>query len=196
MDPVTWIAPTRLVRAEVDLGRGRRTVTEPLDLFYTAQRHHLNVVYWVVLDPPLAAAGLDRPVFVVEVSDPHLDLQGDESVRYLDEDFVVIASPSISEYHNGFSGRRFRRGDVSGDGEVQLDDAVRLLDHLFHAGEAPSCARTGDANDDGRLDLTDAVGILLHLFARGAPPVEPFPGCGPDLTPDELSCESYRRCDR
>jgi hypothetical protein len=87
---------------------------------------------------------------------------------------------------------RFRRGDADANGVLNLTDAVHLLRHLFAAGERVRCPRAADADDSGSLNLTDAVGILLHLFAgAGLPP--PAPECGPDPTPDALSC-SYPLC--
>ena len=90
----------------------------------------------------------------------------------------------------------FRRGDATADGDLNLTDAVRTLNHLFLGGPAPDCEDAADANDSGDLNLTDAVFTLNHLFGGGAPP--PDPGfdnsCGPDPTDDELASCDYRSC--
>ncbi len=39
----------------------------------------------------------------------------------------------------------FLRGDVDGDGRVQLTDAVRLFEHLFREGSEPGCLDAADA---------------------------------------------------
>jgi hypothetical protein len=86
----------------------------------------------------------------------------------------------------------FRRGDVNGDGPVNLSDAVSLLMWLFVSGEPPRCHDAADANHDGRHDLSDAVAILNYLFLGGGPPPAPGPAdCGPAPEPS-LGCESYR----
>jgi hypothetical protein len=82
---------------------------------------------------------------------------------------------------------RFRRGDINGDGGVDLSDAVSALNFLFQGGKPLSCADAADANDDGAVDISDPVRTLNFLFL-GAP-APPLPGplaCGSDPTPSQL----------
>ena len=88
----------------------------------------------------------------------------------------------------------FRRGDSNGDGIRDLADPVHSLSFLFRGGAEPTCKKAADSNDDGTLDLSDAVYTLGYLFRGEAPPPAPFPGCGPDPTSDDLTCESYAPC--
>lgn len=88
----------------------------------------------------------------------------------------------------------FRRGDVNGDGSVQLTDAVNLLTGLFGPSPGFPCDRAADVNDSNVVDLSDAVLLLNYLFLNGAPPATPFPSCGIDDTPDLLQCASYSSC--
>jgi len=84
-------------------------------------------------------------------------------------------------------GERFRRGDVSGDGALDITDPIAELSWFFLGGQAPDCPDAADADDDGQLDLTDPITILNRLFL-GAPPLPP-PGsvdCGEDPTPDHI----------
>lgn len=57
-----------------------------------------------------------------------------------------------------------RHGDVDGNGEVNLRDAISLLAHLL-SGEEPSeeLLFAGDLNGDGRLSLLDAIDLLKRL---------------------------------
>lgn len=81
----------------------------------------------------------------------------------------------------------FRRGDVDGNGEVRITDAILLLDWLFRGGEAASCPDAADSNDDGGINLTDVLVILGYLFRGGSAPVPPGPlECGEDIAPDNL----------
>jgi hypothetical protein len=80
----------------------------------------------------------------------------------------------------------FLRGDASGDGRLDLADAVQTLEYLFLGARRLSCLDAGDADDDGEVLVTDAVRILLHLFAGGPGLPAPFPGPGFDPTPDAL----------
>lgn len=81
----------------------------------------------------------------------------------------------------------FIRGDSNSDQSVDLSDSVTTLQFLF--GSSTSlCVSALDANDDGAVNIADAVYALAYLFNGGPSPPPPFPDCGPDLTPDPLSC--------
>lgn len=85
----------------------------------------------------------------------------------------------------------FERGDVDRSGNLNITDAVAILQFLF-ALPAPGgfCADSADVDDDGRVAVTDAIRLLQHLYRGGPPPEEPRPGNpGPDPTPDDLGCE-------
>lgn len=84
----------------------------------------------------------------------------------------------------------FRRGDVDGNGRLNLSDAVALLGHLFLGGRSPACPDGADIDDNGAVQVTDAIGALGFLFLGGSEPAAPGPrACGPDPTEDGLeSC--------
>jgi len=85
----------------------------------------------------------------------------------------------------------FRRGDSDGNGKIEINDPVTVLNFLFQGGAGKlSCADAADADDNGSIQLTDAVNVLRYLFADGAPPAFPGPRpCGQDPTPDaQLHC--------
>jgi spore coat protein CotH len=89
---------------------------------------------------------------------------------------------------------QFRRGDVDGDAEVTVADAVSLLWFLFLGGNALDCADAGDANDDGKLAIADTVQILGYLFLARSPPPAPGPvSCGEDPPGSALGCD-FSRC--
>src|SRR5262249_37195100 len=81
----------------------------------------------------------------------------------------------------------FRRGDVTGEGALNISDPIYLLAHLFQGGGPLGCEDAADANDDGRLDLADPVSILRTLFQGGGPLPPPGPACGADPTEDTLA---------
>jgi len=88
----------------------------------------------------------------------------------------------------------FSRGDCNGDGQFNIADPIFVLGYLFSNGPAPGCEDACDANDDGQINIADAIRKLAALFSGGAPPPAPFPGCGPDPTPDAISCGAYPNC--
>lgn len=87
----------------------------------------------------------------------------------------------------------FRRGDVNGDGKIDLSDPVSILMAVLLQGPPLMCPIAADANDDGKLDLADAISLLGFLFQNeGANPLPaPFPGCGTDPTPDDFMNCAY-----
>jgi hypothetical protein len=95
----------------------------------------------------------------------------------------------------------FHRGDVNGDGTLDISDGLCTLAFLFDGGVEPLCLESGDANNDGKLDCSDSFWILGYLFMGTRPPESPGPPsapCGPDPdalgSPADLGCASYTHC--
>lgn len=87
--------------------------------------------------------------------------------------------------------KTFSRGNVNGDDRLDLSDAVFTLGHLFlGTPTVVPCRDALDANDDGGVDITDGVYTLNSLFTGGPLPPAPYPGCGEDVSVDELDCET------
>lgn len=92
----------------------------------------------------------------------------------------------------------FKRGDVDGNGKLDITDPIFTLGHLFLGTFTPECLDAADFNDSGLVQLDDAIGSLNYQFLGGPPP--PAPGayaCGLDPTPDgahELGC-SFHICE-
>ncbi|MDG2084149.1 MAG: dockerin type I repeat-containing protein, partial [Planctomycetota bacterium] len=87
----------------------------------------------------------------------------------------------------------FTRGDVNGDGGVDISDAIATLDYLFTGGTI-SCENSTDSNDDGTLDVADGIALLGYLFSGTGDLPMPFPTCGIDPTADALECETFTAC--
>ena len=86
-------------------------------------------------------------------------------------------------------GPAFLRGDCTGDGNVDISDAVCILNWLFVGEATPGCIAATNTNGDDAANITDATYLLNHLFAGGPGPAQPFPECGVDPTDDDVSCE-------
>ncbi|MDC3251869.1 dockerin type I domain-containing protein [Planctomycetota bacterium] len=87
----------------------------------------------------------------------------------------------------------FIRGDVNGDGGIDIGDAVTTLDYLFTGGSI-GCEKAADSNDDGAINVADGIALLGYLFSGTGDLPMPFPTCGGDLTADTLVCEIYEGC--
>ncbi len=106
-------------------------------------------------------------------------------------DLAAIRCDSMSPaLHLSLSATIFRRGDLDGDGELFISDAIHGLDALF--GDATlACEDAADTNDDSVVDLADMVFLVTYLFIDGDAPPAPGPtSCRCDPTPDLLDCES------
>jgi hypothetical protein len=88
----------------------------------------------------------------------------------------------------------FRRGDSNTDSDVNVSDAITILNHLFLGRDTPGCLKTADSNDTGDLDLTDGVYLLNALFVGGPQLPNPGASCGVDESEDIISCDSYDAC--
>ncbi|MCZ6793892.1 MAG: hypothetical protein O7J95_09810, partial [Planctomycetota bacterium] len=190
--------PASLVRAQTEIGGTVQETTDYWDLVYSAGRHNDHVRYWVVLEPAVSVEGLERPVRFVELAAPDPEEGLGPEAAYLDESFTVLGRPEVTlfekELLRGEPSDVFRRGDVDADGDVLLTDAVRLLLFLFQGGEPPPCDKAADVDDSGRLNISDAVSLLLFLFRGSGSLPAPCSFCGPDPTPDELTCGEFPAC--
>lgn len=86
----------------------------------------------------------------------------------------------------------FRRGDADADGVVNpVADYMAIVSVLSNPQFA--CEDAADVNDDGVVELQDALDLLNWTFNPVFPPPA-LPGpvsCGPDPTPDTLTCVTY-----
>jgi hypothetical protein len=63
-------------------------------------------------------------------------------------------------------------GDANSDGQIDVGDAVFLINHIFKGGPAPYSLEAGDANCDGEINVGDPVYLINYIFKAG-----PEPGC-------------------
>lgn len=105
---------------------------------------------------------------------------------------AVLTSPAHAQFFGDC--QDFRRGDSNTDGNVDIGDPIRTLQHLFQGAEL-SCQRAADIEASGEIEITDAIRLLNYLFLGGEPPAPPGPEeCGPGLDIEFLSCDSYPAC--
>ncbi|MEM7231495.1 MAG: hypothetical protein AAF517_04945 [Planctomycetota bacterium] len=110
---------------------------------------------------------------------------------------IGLVPPGETNEYSGLTrgpaagGITFKRGDSTGDGAINVTDAVATLAFLFRGEEAPTCFDAADSDDNGTLELTDPVHTLNWLFLGGSGPPDPgTQSCGIDPTEDDLTdCE-------
>ncbi len=67
----------------------------------------------------------------------------------------------------------FVAGNADGEGIVDIDDVVYLIEYIFGGGPAPDPIRSGDADASGSMDIDDVVYLIYYIFAGGPPPYYP-----------------------
>ncbi len=61
-------------------------------------------------------------------------------------------------------------GNPNGDNDVNVGDAVYMINYVFREGLAPNPWQLGDANCDGALDVGDIVFLIAASFRYGPQP--------------------------
>jgi hypothetical protein len=64
-------------------------------------------------------------------------------------------------------------GDANGNDEVEVGDAVFVINYVFKAGSPPNPGEAGDANCDENVNVGDAVYVINYVFKAGTPPCCP-----------------------
>jgi hypothetical protein len=63
-------------------------------------------------------------------------------------------------------------GDANADEQVNVSDAVAIINYVFVGGSAPDPLEAGDVNCDGTCNVSDAVWIINYVFAGGYDPCD------------------------
>ncbi|HIN80619.1 MAG TPA: hypothetical protein EYN00_06050 [Planctomycetes bacterium] len=135
----------------------------------------LKFVEVLLIDGPVAFSGLEL-----------VDVNEDGSLDIVAGNYD---QSTVSYYLNLTASGAFIRGELNGDGNTNIADAVFLLAYLFNGGPTPGCLDAADTNDDGGVNISDAVTLLAVLFNGASPFPEPVGSCGQDPTADALECE-------
>jgi len=62
-------------------------------------------------------------------------------------------------------------GDASGDGQVNIGDAVYLISYIFRDGPVPVPIGVADVDSSGFVDVGDVVYLINYIFRDGPAPV-------------------------
>ncbi len=61
-------------------------------------------------------------------------------------------------------------GDADCNGNINISDAVRLINYIFAGAAAPCTTKNGDADGNGSINISDAVRLINYIFAGAAAP--------------------------
>jgi hypothetical protein len=149
--------------------------TDGLEVVYNAAYMHdflaisLNAARWMTVSP---ASGTVEPYSsgTLTVGFDATDLEEGE---YTGQVTITCNDPVIST-HNIFvmlSVESYTCGDANGDGDLNVADAVMLINFVFKGGPAPEPLEAGDANGDGDVNVADAVHMINFVFKGGPDPI-------------------------
>jgi len=63
-------------------------------------------------------------------------------------------------------------GDANNDKDVNVSDAVYIINYVFMGGDPPQPIEAGNVNCDGDVNISDAVWLLNYVFLDGPLPCE------------------------
>jgi len=146
--------------------------------------------------------GADGETTTVEYMDnlPSFDVEGGSKNRMTTAGIAAspaLGSGTITIKKEPDMPGDFRRGDVNGDGILDISDAIADLAYQFLGTFVAICLDAHDFNDSGDVDISDSISSLSFQFVGGVSLPPPAPGhinCGPDPTADtvgDLGCEAY-----
>ena len=94
----------------------------------------------------------------------------DEFYNSLDFTDLISDVVTAQELYDSIFHGDIMIGDANNDGEVQIGDAVYIINYVFIGGTAPYPFATGDVNCDNKVNITDVVFLINYLFRNGNQP--------------------------
>ncbi len=90
-----------------------------------------------------------------------------------DSGFVFVTGRSYEDYLTiKYSQRHYDCGDANNDNDVNVSDAVRIINYVFAGGDPPDPMEAGDCNCDSICNVSDAVWIINYVFVGGNEPCD------------------------
>jgi hypothetical protein len=99
---------------------------------------------------PLNAGTYNFSVRAIDINDPALS-----DVQHLNATFTIVC------------------GDANSDAQVNVADAVFIINYVFKGGPAPGEPDAANSNCDTGVDVADAVYLINYVFKGGAAPCCP-----------------------
>ncbi len=107
-------------------------------------------------------------VMHIQIGDVNCDGKANIACVTFGADGIVYAFATLDQTPDAVC------GDSNGDGDVNVSDAVFLINYIFKGGPPPDPLCSGDSNGDDGLNISDATYIIAYVFSGGPAPVE---GC-------------------
>jgi hypothetical protein len=101
----------------------------------------------------------------------HYFVPPDSQVYYFTM-YALDAAGHTSEPTPILTGYPYSCGDCNNDNDVNVSDAVYIINYVFVGGDPPYPLYTGDVNCDAVVNISDAVWIINYIFVGGKAPCD------------------------
>lgn len=119
--------------------------------------------------------------------DRYIDPDGQMTVLLYSErgpdGYYVTSNPTFHDYFSITVSQilpQYICGDANSDGNINVSDAVWIINFVFLSSEPPNPMESGDPNCDGSVNVSDAVYIINNVFVGGNDPCDPTGDGVPD----------------
>ncbi len=165
------LADTLIVTVDVDNSNQAPQITDPADTIKVY--NGTEFVYYPTIDDPDDATHtinyLALPDWASVVND---SVKATVPLVNNIQDLTVAVSDVCGADTLSFPVWAYICGDGNNDGDVNVSDAVWIINYVFVSGDAPLPIEAGDANCDGDVNVSDAVWIINFVFVSGPAPCE------------------------
>jgi len=165
------LADTLFVSLIIDHSNQPPEIIDP-DSQVNIKNQHAFTYYPSISDPDDITHDITYPWY------PHwCFIQGDTvkgtapSALYM-EPLTVIVEDYCNADTLSFMVSTYLCGDGNHDGQVNISDAVWIINYVFVGGNPPNPLDSGDANCDGTVNISDAVWIINYVFVGGNIPCD------------------------
>lgn len=116
-----------------------------------------------------AIRGSNGPIWTIRLKVDDTMLEGDYAVKIQNAKYSVTNGSSkvaLPEVTGRISIETYQKGDANGDGDVDIADAVCVVNHVVGKETPAFIEKAADANGDNDVDIADAVRIVNYVVGR------------------------------